>query len=46
MGEAASGETAVGLCKDESEFVKKRPGTPGLALASFFSSRARFARMT
>jgi hypothetical protein len=23
-----------------SEFVKKRPGTPGLALASFFSSRA------
>jgi hypothetical protein len=30
----------VGLCKDVSEFVKKRPGTPDLALASFFSSRA------
>jgi hypothetical protein len=36
----ASSKTAVGLCKDESEFVKKRAGTPGLALASFFSSRA------
>lgn len=37
------GRAAVCLCKDESEseFVKKRPGTPGLA--SFFS-RAPFTR--